>query len=201
MRSARWPPSLARRPTRRCPPPKKVKPAAKKDKEEPKAKAKAKAKKEEDQEADAPPEEENNAAAPVANPTLAQVYASLLAKELFEAFRGTDGARESGLLNVPTSQLGAAAGVARQIADLQDAVAKAAVELVKAPPGEIEKRKKDLGDRVAGLEGVPGEEPAQGLPSRPRRPRVPPCGCRRGSGQRASQRPRSQRATAASGDR
>jgi hypothetical protein len=136
-------------------PPKKPKPAAKKDKDEPKAKPKAKAKKDEDQEADAP-EEESNAAAPVANPTLAELYASLLAKELFEAFRGTEGARESGLLN---ASLGPAATVARQIADLQDAVAKAAVELVKAPPGQIEEKKKDLQDRVAALKAFLAKNP------------------------------------------
>ena len=91
------------------------------------------------------------------NPTLSEYLSGLLVGPIFQAFNGVEGARESGLLKTPG--LGQAATYVKQVADLQASVARASVELVRAPAGQVPARKKDLSDRVAALKAFLDKNP------------------------------------------
>jgi hypothetical protein len=83
------------------------------------------------------------------NLSLAQLYASPLLFQIYPAFNGVDGVRESGLLRMPT--LGQNRGYVEQVANLIKPVAKSAIELFKSPPGSRDKAAKELSDRVGAL--------------------------------------------------
>jgi hypothetical protein len=106
------------------------------------------------------------------NRTLSEYLTGLLVTPIYQAFNGLDGARESGLLKVPGGNPSLA--YTRQIADLTSAVAKAAVELVRAPGGQISNRKKDLGDRVAGLKAFLDKNPPKEYSLVPKGPEFKP---------------------------
>jgi hypothetical protein len=97
------------------------------------------------------------------NPTLSEYMAGLLVGPVFQAFNGTDGARESGLLKVPAAHpnIGPNVQYIRQIADLESSIAKAAVEMIRSPGGAQAARRKDLGDRVASLKAFLEKSPAK----------------------------------------
>ncbi|AGA30276.1 hypothetical protein Sinac_6177 [Singulisphaera acidiphila DSM 18658] len=83
------------------------------------------------------------------NNALAQSYAAPLLYQIYPAFYGVDGARESGLLRMPN--LGNNRVFVEQLGNLIKPVAKSAVELFKAPKGNRGKVAKDLSDKVAAL--------------------------------------------------
>jgi hypothetical protein len=83
------------------------------------------------------------------NRTRSEYLTGLLVTPIYQAFFGLEGARESGLLKTPGGSASQAA--VKPIADLSSTVARAAVELIRAPNGQIKNRQKDLGDRVAAL--------------------------------------------------
>ncbi len=91
------------------------------------------------------------------NRTLSEALTGLLVTPIYQTFSGTDGVRESGLLKVPGGNPDLA--TTRQIADLSKEVAKASVELVRAPNGQIQNFKKALGDRVAALKAFLDKNP------------------------------------------
>lgn len=83
------------------------------------------------------------------NQVKAEYLASMLVGPLYQAFDGQPGVRESGLLHTP-----AAASSRAEIQKMLDALkpmAKAAIELVRAPTGQIKARRQDLVARVAEL--------------------------------------------------
>ncbi|WP_406700805.1 hypothetical protein V5E97_18620 [Singulisphaera sp. Ch08] len=84
-----------------------------------------------------------------ANIALAQTYAAPLLYQIYPAFYGVEGAREAGLLRMPS--LGNNRGYVEQLGNVIKPVAKSAVELFKAPKGNREKLAKDLSDKVAAL--------------------------------------------------
>ncbi|MFO0953565.1 MAG: hypothetical protein U0835_20910 [Isosphaeraceae bacterium] len=95
------------------------------------------------------------------NKTFSEYMAGLLLGPVFQSFNGVDGVRESGLLKVPASHpnYGPNAQYIRQIAELQAAVARAAVEVVRVAPGAQARAEKDLGDRVAALKAFLEKNP------------------------------------------
>ena len=130
---------------------------AEKEKEKAKAKEKSKSKgKVEEKEKEAP---KPAVVEEPGNPVLADLYTALLVKELYQAFHGMDGARESGLLRVQPGQLGSATPYVQKVADLESSVAKASVELIRATGGQINERKKALADRVAQLKQFLAKNP------------------------------------------
>lgn len=84
-----------------------------------------------------------------ANIALAQSYAAPLLYQIYPTFYGVEGARESGLLRMPN--LGNNRGYVDQMGNAIKPVAKAAVELFKAPKGNRDKMAKDLDAKVAAL--------------------------------------------------
>ena len=95
------------------------------------------------------------------NPTEAEYLSGLLIGPIAQSFGGIEGARESGLLNLPTSHPNVPPSLTylRQIADLNTATGRAAVELVRAPKGQIPERLADLGKRVAELRDFLAKNP------------------------------------------
>ena len=92
-----------------------------------------------------------------ANQIRSNYLTGLLVGPIYQAFKGIDGARESGLLNAPS--LGPAQGYVARVADLTSSVARSSVELIRAPNGQIDARQKDLGERVATLKGYLDKNP------------------------------------------
>ena len=85
-----------------------------------------------------------------ANLPQSEYLTGMLVGPLYQCFSGIENGRESGILKVPA----AASNLTylKQVSDLQYAVAKAAVELVRnALTGTRNKFKEDLGARVAAL--------------------------------------------------
>jgi hypothetical protein len=83
------------------------------------------------------------------NPVKAEYLASILVGPVYQAFEGQQGVRESGLLHIP-----AAAAARSDIQKLLDAIkpmARAAVELVRAPTGQLKARRADLIAQAATL--------------------------------------------------
>ncbi|MFO0910331.1 MAG: hypothetical protein U0794_18635 [Isosphaeraceae bacterium] len=91
------------------------------------------------------------------NPSRSEYLSGILVGPIYQAFNGVDGARESGLLKSPS--LGGAQGFVKQVADATTAVARASVELVRAPGGQTKARSKDLGDRIAQLRAILEKSP------------------------------------------
>jgi len=83
------------------------------------------------------------------NLQLAKWYASRLIYQIYPAFHGVDGARESGLLRMPS--LGTNRKYVEDIANLYKPVVKAAVELFKVPNSGRPKAAKELADRASAL--------------------------------------------------
>jgi len=87
----------------------------------------------------------------------AEYLASMLVGPLYQAFDGQQGVRESGLLHIP-----AAANSRAEIQKLLDAVkpmARAAIDLVRAPTGQIKARRQDVIARVAALKEFLAKNP------------------------------------------
>ena len=101
--------------------------------------------------------EEPAAPEPAGNQTLSEYLSGLLVAPVFQAFNGVDGVRESGLLKQPN--LGQAATIVKQVADLQSALARASVEMVRGTPGQFEAHVQDLKDRVAALNALLAKSP------------------------------------------
>lgn len=101
--------------------------------------------------------EEPAEAEPAGNQTLSEYLSGLLVAPVFQAFNGVDGMRESGLLKQPN--LGQAAANVKQVADLQSALARASVELVRGQPGQYEGHVQDLKDRAAALNALLAKSP------------------------------------------
>jgi hypothetical protein len=106
------------------------------------------------------------------NPVLAERWTALLVGPIYQAFYGFEGARESGLLHVPAGHpnFGPNQSAIRQIAELQTAVAKAAVEMIRAPGAQAKalaaqdpkkpfKELNDLNERVAALKAYLSKNP------------------------------------------
>lgn len=83
------------------------------------------------------------------NPTRSHYLTNLLVTPIFQSFYGVEGVRESGLLKSPTAA--PSQGFITKVADLTSKVARASVELVRAPGGQVSIRKRELGDRVSAL--------------------------------------------------
>jgi len=79
------------------------------------------------------------------NATKAEHLTGLLLGPVYQAFEGQPGVRESGLLHSPAA---AAHSDVQKIADQIRPVAKAAIELVRAPTGQLKARRADLLARV-----------------------------------------------------
>jgi len=82
------------------------------------------------------------------NATKAEHLTGLLVGPVYQAFDGQPGLRESGLLH---SNALAEKGDVQKIADQIKPVAKAALELVRAPTGQLKGRRTDLVARVEAL--------------------------------------------------
>ncbi len=82
------------------------------------------------------------------NATKAEHLTGLLVGPVYQAFEGQAGARESGLLHANAA---AAHSDIQKIADQIKPVAKAALELVRAPTGQLKARRTDLVARVEAL--------------------------------------------------
>jgi hypothetical protein len=101
------------------------------------------------------------------NSVLAERWTGLLVSQIYQAFNGMDGARESGLLHSTHPDLGPNASRIKQIADLESAVAKAAVEMIRAPGGQAKarggadklKEQTVLNQRVAALKAFLDKNP------------------------------------------
>lgn len=95
------------------------------------------------------------------NATMAEYWTAPLLFQLYPAFYGQSGARESGLLGMPV--IGNSKAFVTQVAEPVVGIAKTSVELHKAPRGGRPKLIKELSDRVATLKavldkGVPGDK-------------------------------------------
>ncbi len=111
------------------------------------------------------------------NRTLSEAMTGLLVTPIYQTFNGMPGANESGLLKVPGGNPDQ--NVTRQIADLSKDVAKASVDLIRAPNGQVQAYKKALGDRVAALKTFLDKNPPKeyslvpnGQEFRPAKPQV-----------------------------
>lgn len=81
-----------------------------------------------------------------------QQWTSLLVGPLWQSLNGVDEVRDSGLLKLLSSTGSSPAGnFVRQVANLETSVARVAVELIRAPNGQIPAKKKELSDRLAEL--------------------------------------------------
>ena len=81
----------------------------------------------------------------------------LLVAPLYQCFSGLENSRESGLLKTPTAA--SSIGYLKQVSDLQSAVAKATVELIRAPTGLRKDLKPELGNRVSALKTFLAKNP------------------------------------------
>ena len=84
------------------------------------------------------------------NATKAEYLTTLLVGPIYQAFEGQTAARESGLLHSPAPAPAARSEI-QKVADQIKPVAKAAVELVRAPTGQLKARRADLVARVSSL--------------------------------------------------
>ena len=91
------------------------------------------------------------------NPYLAERWTGLLVGPVFQAFNGLEGVRETGLLHVPNA--GPSQSGIKQMADLESAVAKAAVELVRATPGQLKDAFPALASRTSALKAYLDKNP------------------------------------------
>jgi hypothetical protein len=82
------------------------------------------------------------------NATKAEYLTGLLVGPVYQAFEGQAGVRESGLLH---GNAAAARSDIEKIADQMKPVAKAALELIRAPTGQLKARRADLAARVEAL--------------------------------------------------
>jgi hypothetical protein len=82
------------------------------------------------------------------NATKAEYLTTLLLGPIYQTFDGMPEGRESGLLHV---NAGAARGDVEKVLEQTRPVVRAAMELVRAPTGQLKARRKDLKDRVASL--------------------------------------------------
>ena len=82
------------------------------------------------------------------NVTKADYLTTLLIGPIYQTFEGLPEARESGLLHVGA---GVARGDVEKVFEPTRPVVRAALELVRAPTGQLKARRKDLIDRVAAL--------------------------------------------------
>jgi len=87
------------------------------------------------------------------NRVQAQQWVALLAGPVWQSLNGVDEVRESGLLKLATTAgvSPASNNMVRQVANLETSVARVAVELIRAPTGQIPAKKHELSDRVAEL--------------------------------------------------
>lgn len=91
------------------------------------------------------------------NPTRSQALTGLLVSPIYQAFNGVEGARESGLLHSPA--LGQSQSYVSKVADLSASVARASIELLRAPGGQQKARQAELSDRVAALKDYLDKNP------------------------------------------
>ena len=82
------------------------------------------------------------------NATKAEYLTGLLVGPVYQAFEGQSGMRESGLLH---GNAAAARNDIQKVADQFKPVAKAALELIRAPSGQRKARRTDLEARVTAL--------------------------------------------------
>ncbi len=82
------------------------------------------------------------------NATKAEYLTALLVGPVYQAFEGQAGVRESGLLHGHAT---AARSEIQKVADQIKPVAKAALELIRAPKGQLKARRADLAARVEAL--------------------------------------------------
>jgi hypothetical protein len=82
------------------------------------------------------------------NATKAEYLTSLLVGPVYQAFEGRTGLRESGLLH---GNVAAARSDVQKVSDQIKPVAKAALDLIRAPAGQRKARRVDLETRVAAL--------------------------------------------------
>ena len=82
------------------------------------------------------------------NATKAEYLTALLVGPVYQAFEGQAGVRESGLLHGNAT---AARSDIQKVADQIKPVAKAALELIRAPKGQLKARRADLAARVEAL--------------------------------------------------
>ena len=82
------------------------------------------------------------------NATKAEYLTALLVGPVYQAFEGQAGVRESGLLHGNAT---AARSDIQKVADQIKPVAKAALELIRAPKGQLKARRADLAARVDAL--------------------------------------------------
>ena len=96
------------------------------------------------------------------NPVRAEYLASMLGVRVFQAFNGAEGLRDSGgLLHVPSSNpnVGPYQNAIKAIGDQEAAIARVAVELTRAPKGQVPALLKELGDLVAQLKQYLAKNP------------------------------------------
>jgi hypothetical protein len=83
------------------------------------------------------------------NPTRSGYLGGLLVTQIYQAFNGMEGARESGLMHLPGT--GGAEPYISKINDQCSSVAKAAIDLLRQPRGLQKKAAEELGVRVGAL--------------------------------------------------
>jgi hypothetical protein len=88
---------------------------------------------------------------PPINASRAEYLSSLLVGPIYQTFEGQEGWRDSGLLHNGAAAAVAARDQIQKILDQITPVGKAAVDLVRAPTGQLKARRGDLEARVAAL--------------------------------------------------
>jgi hypothetical protein len=87
------------------------------------------------------------------NPAMTEHWTGLLLYQVFPALDGVENARESGLTHVPLNHpsIGPAQKFIRELDAMVKPVARAAVDLLRAPKGQYDARQKDLAHAVDAL--------------------------------------------------
>lgn len=110
--------------------------------------------------------------------TRGEYFAGLLVGPVYQSLHGLEGVRETGLLRATPGHpnFNANHQELRDLGDLVSSVSKAAVELVRSPPGLIDARKKDLGDRISALKTALDKTAPKDFHLIPDGPEFPPAG-------------------------
>jgi hypothetical protein len=96
---------------------------------------------------------------PPVNATRAEYLTSLLIGPIYQTFQGQEGWRDSGLLHNSASTATAAHDQIQKLLDQVSPVARAALDLVRAPAGQLKARRGDLEARVAALKDYLAKSP------------------------------------------
>ncbi len=112
--------------------------------------------------------EKATASAP-GNLTQAEYLTGLLVSQLYQSFNGIENARESGILKVPAAASSQA--YLKQVSDLQFAVAKACVDLIRGVGNQRAGLKKELGNRISALKIFLAKNPPKDFHLVPNGPR------------------------------